>query len=116
MPNIEHFSPFITSVMPLLPSMGTMTNVMHWHFPMAWPLAGPTGDRKDWLTTTLKVYTLAFLGRGPRPLVYPTILIPTKEVGVRATAAAEQHGQEPTTPGSTLALSRLPSVLTRPRS
>jgi hypothetical protein len=104
-PNMELVNPFVTSVMPMLPSMGSTALFMRWHFPMTWPLAGPSGERKDWLTTTLQVYTRAFLGRGPRPLVYPTILIPSQEVGscpcgsnaasAVATKTQQQHSGTP---------------------
>lgn len=81
-PNLEHWSPFITSVVPFLPNMKIMALAMGWHYPMAWPLAGASGDHKDWLNTAFSVYGRAFIGRGPRPLVYPTILIPTPAVRV----------------------------------
>lgn len=81
-PNLEHFSPFITSVVPFLPNMKVMALAMRWHFPMAWPLAGAAGEHKDWINTAFSVYGRAFMGMGPRPLVYPTILIPTPAVGV----------------------------------
>lgn len=83
-PNLEHWSPLITAVTPFLPTMKYIALAMQWYFPMAWPLAGPSGEHKDWLSTAFSMYGNAIMGRGPRPLVYPTILIPSDEVSFLA--------------------------------
>jgi hypothetical protein len=69
-----------------------MTLMLGYHFPMAWPLAGSKGEHKDWLTTTFSVYARAFMRMGPRPLVYPTLLIPTPEVSALWTAGMPAGG------------------------
>jgi hypothetical protein len=115
MPNVEHWSPFITSVVPFLPSMKTMALSMRWHYPMSWPLAGPTGEHKDWLMTAVSVYGRAFLGLGPRPLVYPTILIPTHEVGNQAGSSSTSNSNSNISRGCLLLASRqLPATVSFP--
>jgi hypothetical protein len=80
MPNVEHFSPFITMFEPLFPTMMKFTTAMGINFPMEWPLAGSSGKHESWMKHTLLVYTRAMMGQGPKPRIAPTILVPTHEV------------------------------------
>lgn len=80
MPNVEHFSPFITMFEPLFPTMMKFTTAMGINFPMEWPLAGSSGKHESWMKHTLLVYTRAMMGMGPKPSIAPTILVPTHQV------------------------------------
>lgn len=80
MPNVEHFSPFITLFEPLFPTMMKFTTAMGVNFPMEWPLAGSSGKHESWMKHTLITYSRAMMGMGPKPRIAPTILVPTHEV------------------------------------
>ncbi|KAF6265301.1 hypothetical protein COO60DRAFT_1697872 [Scenedesmus sp. NREL 46B-D3] len=102
-PDLEHFSPILTTLTPFLPDLHDITNALGIYLPVSWQLSN-TGPINDWLKAYLGAYWTAFWGKGPRPRQAPTILVPNKDAYKKLAQDIAKHSGMP----------RLPKLLKNP--